>query len=104
MRLKKRYLVLLVIVLMIIFGSVIAFTKPVLPTIQLPGEIYPGTKGFWPEALFGGTGITNTFVATLLTWILVALLALGLRARSRTAAIAASNHGHAAVVCAASTT
>lgn len=85
MRLKKRYLVLLIIVLMIIFGSVIAFTKPVLPTIQLPGEIYPGTKGFWPEFLFNGTGITNTFVATLLTWLLVLLLAFGLRARSRTA-------------------
>jgi F-type H+-transporting ATPase subunit a len=85
MRLKKRYLVLAIIVLMIIFGSVIAFTKPVLPTIQLPGEVFPGTKGFWPEALFNGAGITNTFVATLITWLLVLLLAFGLRARSRTA-------------------
>lgn len=85
MRLKKRYLVLAVIVLMIIFGSVIAFTKPVLPTIQLPGEVFPGTKGFWPQALFNGTGITNTFVATLITWGLILLLAFGLRARSRTA-------------------
>lgn len=85
MRLKKRYLVLAIVVLMILFGSVIAFTKPVLPTIQLPGEVYPGTQGFWPEFLFKGTGITNTFVATLITWILVVILAVGLRARSRTA-------------------
>ena len=85
MRIKKRYLVLAAIVLMIIFGSVIAFTRPVLPTIQLPGEVYPGTIGFWPEFLFNGAGITNTFVATVLTWILILVLAFGLRARSRTA-------------------
>ena len=85
MRLKKRYLVLAVIVLIIIFGSVIAITKPVLPNIQLPGEVFPGTKGFWPQALFNGTGITNTFVATLLTWLLILILAFSLRARSRTA-------------------
>ena len=85
MRLKKRYLVLAVIVLIIIFGSVIAVTKPVLPNIQLPGEVFPGTKGFWPQTLFNGTGITNTFLATLLTWLLVLILAFSLRARSRTA-------------------
>ncbi len=82
---KKRYIVLLCVFGMILFGSIIAFTKPVLPVIQLPGEVLPGTEGFFPEALFGGTGITNTFVATVIMWILMVILALGLRARSRTA-------------------
>ena len=58
MRLKKRYLLLLIVLLIIVFGSIIAFTRPVLPTIQLPGEVYPGTQGFWPEFLFNGIGIT----------------------------------------------
>ena len=82
---KKRYIVILCVILMIVFGSVIALTKPVLPTIQIPGEVYPGTEGLLPQALFNGTGITNTFVATVIMWILMLILAFGLRARSRTA-------------------
>lgn len=77
---KKRYIILLCVVGMIVFGTVIAFTKPVLPFIQVPGEVLPGTEGF-PL----GNGLTNTFVATVLTWIIIALLALGLRARKRSA-------------------
>ena len=61
---KKRYILLLVVILMIVFGSVIAYTKPVLPFIQLPGEVYPGTEGLLPSFLFNNTGITNTFMAT----------------------------------------
>ncbi len=82
---KKRYILLILIVLMIVFGSVIAYTKPVLPFIQLPGEPYPGTEGLMPAFLFNNAGLTNTFVSTLLAWAIVLLIAFGLRARSRTA-------------------
>jgi F-type H+-transporting ATPase subunit a len=82
---KKRYILLLVVILMIVFGSIVAYTKPVLPFIQLPGEVYPGTEGLMPEFLFNGTGITNTFMATLLAWLLILLLIVAVRARSRTA-------------------
>ena len=82
---KKRYLLLIVVLLMIVFGSVIAYTKPVLPFIQLPGEVYPGTEGLLPQFLFNGTGLTNTFMATLLAWGVVLLIILAVRARSRTA-------------------
>ena len=82
---KKRYLLLIVVVLMIVFGSVIAYTRPVLPFIQLPGEVYPGTEGLLPSFLFNSTGITNTFVATLLAWGVILLIILLVRGRSRTA-------------------
>ena len=82
---KKRYIILLLVVLMIVFGSVIAYTKPVLPFIQLPGEPYPGTEGIMPQFLFNNAGLLNTFVAAIVAWIVVLLLAFGLRARSRTA-------------------
>ncbi|CUS04577.2 putative ATP synthase subunit a [Candidatus Promineifilum breve] len=85
MRIKKRYILLILIALMILFGSVIAYTKPVLPFIQLPGEPYPGTEGLMPSFLFNNAGLINTFVATLVAWGVVLLLAFGLRARSRTA-------------------
>ena len=78
---KKRYLLLIVVVLMIVFGSVIGYTKPVLPFIQLPGEVWPGTEGLLPQFLFNNTGLTNTFAATLL--VPTALLsALNARQRS----------------------
>lgn len=82
---KKRYILLLLIVLMIVFGSVIAYTKPVLPFIQLPGEPYPGTEGLMPSFLFNNAGLLNTFVAALVAWLVVLLLIVVLRARSRTA-------------------
>ena len=76
---KKRYWILLAILGMIIFGSVISFTRPVLPVIQLPGEVYPGTN-----LPFIG-GLTNTFVATLLTYLIIIVMLVALNARSRTA-------------------
>ncbi len=85
MRIKKRYILLILIGLMILFGSVIAYTKPVLPFIQLPGEPYPGTEGLMPSFLFNNAGLINTFVATLVAWGVVLLLVFVLRARSRTA-------------------
>lgn len=85
MRIKKRYILLLIVVLMIVFGSIIAYTRPVLPFIQLPGEPYPGTEGLMPAFLFNNAGLLNTFVATLVAWAVVLLLVFTLRARSRTA-------------------
>ena len=82
---KKRYILLLLVVLMIVFGSVIAYTKPVLPFIQLPGEPYPGTEGLLPEFLFNNAGLLNTFIAALVAWLVVLLLVVTLRAGSRTA-------------------
>ncbi len=77
---KKRYILLLVIVALIVFGSIIAYTSPALPVIQLPGECYPGTATgfeFFPC-------ITNTLVTTIVAWLVVVIIALALRARSRT--------------------
>ncbi len=82
---KKRYILLILIALMIAFGSVIAYTKPVLPFIQLPGEPYPGTEGMMPAFLFNNAGLLNTFVAALVAWAVVLLLVFTLRAGSRTA-------------------
>ncbi|MFZ0548734.1 MAG: F0F1 ATP synthase subunit A [Candidatus Promineifilaceae bacterium] len=84
---KKRYIIYVCFFLLIIFGFGMFGlpTKPVLPTIQLPGEVIFA----WPEGsalrqFFGG-GFTNTMVGTIITWIIVLGLVLSLRARSRTA-------------------
>jgi F-type H+-transporting ATPase subunit a len=77
---KKRYIILICIALMLILGSFVSLTKPVRPFIQLPGEVYPGTEG-WP--ILGG--LTNTFMSTVVAWIMVAALAFSLKARTRTA-------------------
>jgi F-type H+-transporting ATPase subunit a len=80
---KKRYIVLICAVLVIIFGSFVTFTLPVMPFIQLPGEVYPGTQ-YWPiiGPIFGG--LTNTFMASVVAYILILILAFSLRAGSRT--------------------
>ena len=82
MKIKKRYIIFGCIILLIVFGSIIAFTRPALPTIQLPGEVYPGTQDIpLIGDIFGG--ITNTFVAAVVAWILVLIMGISLRARSR---------------------
>ncbi len=80
---KKRYVVILCVILLIVFGSIVPLTKPVLPFIQLPGEVYPGTQ-VWPVigTLFGG--LTNTFMAAVVAWVLILILIFSLRAGSRT--------------------
>jgi F-type H+-transporting ATPase subunit a len=81
---KKRYIILLCVAGMIAFGSVLAYTRPVLPFIQLPGEIIPHTQELpLIGSIFGG--LTNTFVSTLVAWTIIIVIALSLRARSRTA-------------------
>ena len=81
---KKRYIVLFCILLIIVFGSIITLTKPALPFIQVPGEIYPGTQDLpLVGQIFGG--ITNTFMASVVAYVLILILIFALKAKSRTA-------------------
>jgi F-type H+-transporting ATPase subunit a len=87
---KKRYLVYLLLLLMIVFGcGLLGPTQPVLPVIQLPGEIVVTWEELTgqPDFLGGffGEGLTNTFIATIITYIVLIVAVLSLRARSRTA-------------------
>lgn len=77
---KKRYLVYLALALMIVFGFDVfgLGTAPVLPVIQLPGEAVIRNVPFVGA-------ITNTFIATVVTYLIIIALALGLRAGSRSA-------------------
>jgi F-type H+-transporting ATPase subunit a len=70
---KKRYLVWLFLIglIMVSFGWILP--QPVRPYIQLAGERFPGSA------------LTNTFLASLVVYAVLILIALGLRARSRTA-------------------
>lgn len=70
---KKRYLVWLLLILLIMVSFGILFPQPVRPYIQLAGERFPGSA------------LTNTFLASLVVYISLIAIALGLRARSRTA-------------------
>ncbi len=81
---KKRYLIPIAVLLIIVFGSIVSITKPVRPYIQLPGEIYPGSQN-WPIIgdIFGG--LTNTFMSSLVAFLVVILMVILLKARSRTA-------------------
>jgi F-type H+-transporting ATPase subunit a len=78
---KKRYIIIISLLGLIVFGCFISYTLPALPFIQLPGEVYPPTHGEYP---LGITGLTNTFVAAIFAFIVVLTLGLSLRARSRT--------------------
>lgn len=77
---KKRHIIYLC-VLVLILQSVFAFIAPVRPIIQLPGELV--TR--FAEPLLGIRGITNTLIASLLTFVIIVVMVLSLRARSRTA-------------------
>ncbi|GJM40188.1 MAG: hypothetical protein DHS20C20_04700 [Ardenticatenaceae bacterium] len=80
---KKRYFVILFVIGLLAL-SFVPFISPVRPFIQLPGEIWPGSQE-WP--LIGTVlgGMTNTFASTLAAWLVVIILAVTLRAGSRTA-------------------
>ena len=79
---KKRYWVYLCLLGMIVFGSVLV--KPVLPVIQLPGELFVRIDNSFINQWFGG-GITNTFLGALIAWVIIAVIAFSLKAKSRTA-------------------
>lgn len=54
--------------LLLLAGFLVMFNAPpVIPVIQLPGEVYPGRQIF-------GLPITNTLVGSVLVWILIGLL------------------------------
>jgi len=93
---KKRYIVYIGVLLLIFFGGAMGSDPisgmlgldfsfaPVLPTIQLPGEVLIP----WPETsfLYGlfGLGFTNTFLATCLSFVIILLMVVALKPRSRT--------------------
>jgi F-type H+-transporting ATPase subunit a len=80
---KKRYLIFASFIALIVLGSWLI--PPVLPVIQLPGEVLiPWSRDSFLYGLFG-YGFTNTFLATLLTYGILALLILTVRAWTRTA-------------------
>lgn len=80
----KRILAWSAIALFVVLSCNLIPFAPVRPFIQLPGEVYPGTQN-WPIIgdIFGG--LTNTFMSAVLAFVIVLVMALSLRARSRTA-------------------
>lgn len=86
---KKRYLAIPALIVMILlsfpFGiAALRYIQPVRPFIQLPGECYPGTIGMFGNGALAPNCWTNTFTASLVAWVIVLLIGLGIRARSRT--------------------
>lgn len=97
---KKRYIIYLCVLILVIMGAMgfdlitliinrfitpLDFTlAPVRPFIQLPGEVW----WRWPEGspLIGpfSYGITNTFTAAIFAWIVILVIAVVLKPRSRT--------------------
>ena len=77
---KKRYIIYLC-VLGLLALSFIPLLTPVRPYIQLPGELVVRFN----EPILGIPGITNTVIATWLTFIIILALVFGLRSRARTA-------------------
>jgi uncharacterized BrkB/YihY/UPF0761 family membrane protein len=63
---KRRWIALILLIAGIL---VMLYAPPVIPVIQLPGEVYPAG---W-EIL--GLRITNTLVSSVIVWILLILLA-----------------------------
>ncbi|MCA9989808.1 MAG: F0F1 ATP synthase subunit A [Ardenticatenaceae bacterium] len=84
---KKRYIVYLCVLLLIVVGGIMGqgLIPPVLPIIQLPGEVVlKWGEGSPLNGLFA-KGLTNTFIAAVLTFIILLAMAFSLRAKSRTA-------------------
>lgn len=82
---KKRYIIYLCVLLLLVIGGAMGsgLIPPVLPFIQLPGEVVvPWGEGSPLNGPFG-TGLTNTFIATILTFIVVVGIALAARARAQ---------------------
>lgn len=64
---KRRWVALVLILVSVV---VMINWPPVVPVIQLPGENYPSGWDFL------GLRITNTFIGSVIVWILIGLLAL----------------------------
>ena len=80
---KKRYIIYLSLLGLI---ALQIFVPPVLPVIQLPGEVvlrWPGGSEFLGG--WFGAGLTNTFIGSVLAALIVLIIAFFVRAPSRTA-------------------
>lgn len=99
---KKRYVIYLGVLCLILFGGIFGmdpvsafinrwitpldFTfAPVRPFIQLPGEVLVPWSTDSPLYGLFGKGFTNTFLAALLAFLVILLIAYVLKPRSRTA-------------------
>jgi F-type H+-transporting ATPase subunit a len=81
---KKRYIVLISLLALV---AITIWLKPVLPVVQLPGEIVVKWHDIGLDFLEGpfGKGLTNTFIATVVTYLLIFAIVLAVRGWSRTA-------------------
>ena len=62
---KRRWIALI----LVLASAVVMFNwPPVVPVIQLPGEVYPGGREIF------GLPVTNTIVGSVAVWVLIALL------------------------------
>ncbi len=73
---KRRWIALLLLLAGI---AVTIWTPPVIPVIQLPGEVYPsGWKLFglipMPNNIVLGSPMTNTMMGSIVVWVLLGLL------------------------------
>ncbi|GIK58176.1 MAG: F0F1 ATP synthase subunit A [Chloroflexi bacterium] len=94
---KKRYVIYLGVLLLILFGGVFGLDPisgvlglefsfaPVRPFIQLPGEVVVRWGADSPLYGLFGKGLTNTFMAAMLSFVLILLIAFLQKPRSRTA-------------------
>jgi F-type H+-transporting ATPase subunit a len=74
---KRRWIALLLVIFSI---YVMLNLPPVIPVIQLPGEVWPGVSIF-------GLPVTNTLFGSVIVWILIVLLLLYVsRARPKSGA------------------
>ena len=84
---KKRYVIYLFVLLLFILG--LSPLQPVLPFVQVPGEIWPfGAFHHWEDGALGaffGDGFTNTTFSMLVVFFVLIIMAFRLRARSKTA-------------------
>ena len=97
---KKRYIIYIGVLILIFFGGVFGLDPvsgwlgldfsfaPVRPYIQLPGEVVVPWGETGPLSSLNGWfsyGLTNTFMAAIFAWLMIMLIAVLLKPRSRTA-------------------
>lgn len=84
---KKRYIVYLMVLLLLVVGGLfgMGLIPPLTPIIQLPGEVVVrwSRDSFLAGPSAFGDGLTNTFLATVLTFLILLVLGFALRAKSR---------------------
>ncbi len=92
---KRRWLALL---LLLAGVAVTLLVRPVIPVIQLPGEVYPshwelfGQFEIADDAILGSP-MTNTVMGSIVVWILIIVLVLYIRWRMPKSAVEAPRGG-----------